>query len=38
MKHNAAPEWQARNLQREPGSGGGLYTRGDCYAKLPDRG
>ncbi len=27
---NAAPEWQARNLQRQPEFGGGLTTRGVC--------
>jgi hypothetical protein len=29
---NAAPEWQARNLERKQAFGGGLTTRGVCWA------
>jgi hypothetical protein len=28
---NAAPEWQARTLERKQEIGGGLSTRGACY-------
>ena len=32
---NAAPEWQARTLERKQGIGGGLSTQGACSkAKL----
>ena len=31
---NAAPEWQARTLERMQGIGGGLSTRGVCYPFL----
>ena len=33
-KHNAAPEWQARTLERKQVDAGGLSTRGACYAAL----
>jgi len=29
---NAAPEWQARNVERKTKTGGGLSTRGACWA------
>jgi hypothetical protein len=34
LKPNAAPEWQARNVERQQVIDGFLFTQGACYPYL----